>query len=286
MFHRYKLESLLHPSKQLLIKTINGRDWREACTLLYNDDTWAHIKDKDGNYPIHLAVKLGCTNELIILLLTAFPAAIKERDKDGNLPVHLLSYHHRGKMWINLSEITASIINHYLEGLNEFDRDNNIPIHIAIRNRGPDELLRYLFLAFTDCAKVPDKHGNLPIHLCCQYEVNFALFTAILRAYPNAASTPNVNGLTPLHKACHFNASVDVLSLLLSVYPAAASTKDKRGNLPLHLLYLNFLRPPEKHTLNVLLQHYPNALSVTNHNGCVPLMMMGRQDDKYADEYL
>ena len=44
---------------------------------------------------------------LLVLLLTTFPDCIREKDPDGNLPIHLLAYHHKGRMWINISEITG-----------------------------------------------------------------------------------------------------------------------------------------------------------------------------------
>lgn len=61
---KYKVETLYHPSKQLLIKTLNERDWREASKLMKNDETWAKIPDENENLPIHLAVKFGGKKEI------------------------------------------------------------------------------------------------------------------------------------------------------------------------------------------------------------------------------
>ena len=86
---KYKAETLSHPSKLLLINQLNDRDWREACKLVKNDEMFARIPDNEGNLPIHLAVKLGGTNDLLVLLLNAYPECIQMRDPKGNLPCEL-----------------------------------------------------------------------------------------------------------------------------------------------------------------------------------------------------
>ncbi len=80
---------------------------------------------------------------MITLILNAYPECIKIRDADNNLPIHLVSYHHKGRIWINISELTETIVNWYPQGLNELDSNNDIPFLIAIKQRSPDELLSY-----------------------------------------------------------------------------------------------------------------------------------------------
>ena len=161
LYSSYKLESYLHPSKQLLIKTINAREWHEGWLffitfyqLKYIIIYWGYIITQNywnKFYSMHTTLQwwhmgpykrytrkssdsFGCQiwfskrvctsikfwlkhgkyllllwHRLLVLLLTTYPDCIKEKDPDGNLPIHLLAYHHKGKMWINLSEISGSI---------------------------------------------------------------------------------------------------------------------------------------------------------------------------------
>ena len=69
MARGYEISNIIFNLILIFVSLINN--FVKACTLLYNDDTWAHIKDKVGNLPIHLAVKLGSPNEYDSLTYTS-----------------------------------------------------------------------------------------------------------------------------------------------------------------------------------------------------------------------
>ena len=66
---------------------------------------------------------------------------------------HLVCYHHKGKLWINISEVTRLIINWYPEGLEETDVNGDLPIHLAIKQDAPQELLYFILMVWPDCSK-------------------------------------------------------------------------------------------------------------------------------------
>ena len=91
----YKNETLKHVSKMYLIKAIMEGRWDDACSIVYNDESFALIPDNDGYLPLHLSVKLGCPSRLAVLLITAHPESIRLKDRDGFYPLHLAVRHHK-----------------------------------------------------------------------------------------------------------------------------------------------------------------------------------------------
>lgn len=274
-----------HVSNQLLVQTIKERKWSEAQGVVYNDASYASIKDPEGFLPLHLAVKYGGTPELVVLIIKAYPKCVQERDPDGNLPLHLAAYHHKGRLWINISEMTTIVFSSYPEAIRMGDKYNNLTIHIALRHRAPDELVRFLLNEYPESAKVRDKFGNLPLHLAIQFQASYTVVSILLTTYSEALKLGNARGSLPLHKATQFDAASEVFDLVLQGDPSATSARDDRGNLPLHLLFLFCAGPPTEERLRKLLQHNPSAVGTPNNDGCIPFAMMNRPQDHYTDDY-
>jgi ankyrin repeat protein len=284
-YMQYRNETTKHVSNQLLITKINARKWAEACTTAYNDETYVRIKDPAGNLPIHLAVKLGCTHDLLIKLVTAYPESAGIRDVKGYLPLHLVVQHHKGKLWLSLSEMATTLLLAYPQGLREFDPQKNLCIQLALRHRGPDDLVRFLLQRFPESAFIVDRHGNTLLHMAVQFEFSYAVVSELLALHPEAASIPNKIGGLPLHKAAQFNSPIDTLHLIHNAFPGGSMVQDSRGNLPLHVMFLCCGGPPDEERLRLMLGSYATGLSIANGNGCTPFMMMSRPQDNYVDDY-
>ena len=223
--------------------------------------------------------------------------------------MHLVAAHRRDRIWVNIAAIAETIVEWHPEGLEEVDANQDTPIIIAIKQRCPDEILSYLLqqdpraakcknkwtayldlslyliLSYTSIAT--DRYGNLPLHLCCQFnDVAHEFVEQLIDCHRESVAIPNKSGLLALHKACHFDAPIEMMKLIIKKYPDCIKAKDKHGNLPIHFLFLSLFSPPDSDKLNLLLKCYPNALSVTNHKGFLPLTMMNCPQDRYKDEYL
>lgn len=283
---QYKSETVKHVSNQLLINSINARKWTEACRTAYNDDAYVRIKDPAGNLPLHLAVKLGCTQELLILLLTAYPESAGIRDPNGNLPLHLAVQHHKGRLWINISEMATTLLDAYPQGIREFDQNKSLCIQLAIRHRGPDDLVRFLLKNFPESSCIRDKYGNTLLHMAIQFECSFEVARELMTLHPEASAVANKIGHLPLHKAAQFNSPMDILELVYSSFPGAAAVADSRGNIPMHIMFLCCGGRPTEERLRLMLGGNGAALSVMNKNGCTPFMMMSRPQDNYVDDYI
>lgn len=283
---QYKEETLKHISRYLLIKTLKEAKWEEASTLLYNDETYSRIADEVGDLPIHIAVRLGCPPKLADMLITAFPECIQLHDSGGSLPLHLAVKHHKGKLWINMVDLTTLIYRAYPQAIHEPDREGNIVLHLAIRYQGPDDMIRYIMQAYMPGLSAKDRGGNLALHLAIQYDAAYLIIQEILRLNPAAASIANDRGLTPLHRVAFFNSSIELLQLILRANPAAASMRDKRGNLPIHLAYLACAGPPDEAKLRVWLAAYPAGLSCRNLAGQTPLTIFHSPLENAIEDFI
>jgi ankyrin repeat protein len=202
------------------------------------------------------------------------------------LPIHLATRHNQGKLWLNIKDSVVSIVNEFPQGLNEVDNNQDLPLHIAIRYRGPEDMLRFLVNCNPIAATVKDRFGNLPLHLSLQFESGFSFVQDLLNSYPEACYEKNNLGGLPLHKACQFDCQIDILKLILHSNPSACSKKDARGNTPIHLSFLCSGGPPSEEKLKVFLQSYPICLNVKNHNNCTPFMMMNKPDENVVEDYI
>ena len=278
-------ETAKHVSNQLLMRTIKDRSWGEARNIVYNDAAYARIYDPEGYLPLHLVVQLGGPPELVVLLLTAYPECIQIRDPDGSLALHLSAYHHKGRLWVHISELSTILFAAYPEAIRMADANGDLTLHIALRHRAPDELIKFLLLEYPESARLKDQFGNLPLHLAVQFQASYSVVAYILSLHPEALKIGNARSSLPLHKAAQFNIPMDILLLILDADPTAACAKDDRGNLPLHLCFLFCAGPPSEERLQHLLQRNPLALGAVNVDGCAPFAMMNRPQDHYVDDY-
>lgn len=83
----------------------------------------------------------------------------------GNLPAHLACKHTRTKLWVNIVEISLTLLSAYPESLTEHDGNGFLPIELAFRNRGPEDLIMALLVNYPECIKRNDKYGNSLVHL-------------------------------------------------------------------------------------------------------------------------
>lgn len=264
---------------------MDGR-WDEACTIVYNDEAYARIPDHKNFLPLHLAVRFGCTPRLVQLLLTAYPESIKLKTPDGDYPLHLAASHHKGRLWVSMNELSVLLYNAFPAAIREPDRKGYIPFQLAIRNKGPDEMIKFYLEAYPESVKIKDPLGNTPLHLAIQFEGSYLLIFEILRLYPDAINIPNENGNYPLHKVAFFNSSMDIFELILNANPTISTKQDKNGNLPFHLACLNAGGPPSEAKLRLWLGANPTCLNVRNKSGSIPFMMFQRPQDHKIEDYI
>jgi hypothetical protein len=165
------------------------------------------------------------------------------------------------------------------EAAQQADVNGWLPLHVAVRyaSAGP-ATLQLLIDANPAAAQHKTFKGLLPMHLAAMHTgrgdyVAAECVRRLLKAYPAAAREPSPSGYQPLHYVAWFmggDAAAACMRLLLEVHPAAAGVKSTSGDLPLHLLTQNETGPPAA-VVRVLVDAFPEALSVRDEHGLTPL---------------
>ncbi|OXU30442.1 hypothetical protein TSAR_011978 [Trichomalopsis sarcophagae] len=229
-----------------------------------------HIKDGNGNSPLHFAV---ASNDIdIIQLLLNTGAMVNDSRMDGLTPLHIaivsgkeenvkLLLNHNARLDIKdlfgktpLHHL-AACINYYNEEvmlsiarlilqygidvkttLNECTDSGETALHYAIIN-GSTELIK-LFLQYGANVNAKNRDGKSPLYFAIEFN-NLSIAKVLLRNGARVNDKMN-HGLTALHEAITRRAEKSV-RLLLS-YKAEVNAKDIYGKTPLHLAArLNYL---------------------------------------------
>jgi ankyrin repeat protein len=146
-----------------------------------------------------------------------------------------------------------------------------LPLHVATLKGAPSETIQHLIRARPQALGMPDQERNLPIHYAAQYSSSTLIFKRLLTAHPQGASVSNAKGRFPLYLLCthcfDLHVTPQELQDCYNVYPHAIQSLDRYGRTPLHLACQAH---PRWDLLQVLMEHYPEGLTVKDKSGKVP----------------
>jgi ankyrin repeat protein len=257
--------------------------------------------DRAGMLPLHIACTASMNLENLELLLDEYPEAICTPDHNGRLPCHAASTNSRVTV-----ECMDVLVSAFPEALRTFDKMGALPLHIAIQRKLPREVI--LFLIETEEGAVRTREGSTqmyPLHLASRAGADPLILERLADIYPKAIASVDAKGNTifhlacmqrqltvdlaellldrcsydairkvnedqslPLHLAAQYRASLPVLQLLIDHYPEALLCKDKDGNVPLHKAFQT--TSPELPTLVRMAQQNHLQLSKRNKRGQLP----------------
>jgi len=154
----------------------------------------AFPREKDGCYPIHVALE-QCLPAAVIVVLTKYaPKSIRKPNNDKKLPIHYAC-------WKGLSDdIITILLEVFPEGIWEKD----------------------------------GKYGMNALHYCAQYCSPLSIVKQIVDLDPNIIKEKNDAGRTALHLAAQSGASMDFVSFLFDSWPDSVTAMDNRGMTPVH----------------------------------------------------
>lgn len=273
--------------------------------LLRADKATAAAKDNDGYLPLHWlfnkqwlddlhvdlsdGVDVQCTPpdvaEAAELLLVAYPEGARAKNKWNELPLHVAVHN----PFTTLAQVQR-LVDLYPEGLCVSNTYGEVPLAVAAQAWAPHlarkmgaqaagaartcgEVVKLLINQNLDAAAVVRTVGSegsyLPLDLAVGNQAPVEVVQCILSAYPAAVrglkrelklpvpysrawphespvrwdrkqpiETTN-SSVTPLETAVRTSASTAVLQLLLQHFPAAMSNKTRRGDYPLDLAVQN-----------------------------------------------
>eukprot|EP01033_Poteriospumella_lacustris_P001576 gene1576-1145_t len=273
-----------------------GFNWNRK-EVVSNRDKFLQ-KDRNGQYGLHIAAKLGVELALLKEIVEINPDALREKDKFGCLPIHyasncrtttlealqffvnqsprsirerdgvgLLPIHHLAQHQTNV-EFFSYIDSIYSDAVREKDKDGWISLHFAAKSNTSVEVLQFLVLRYAGGLREATVFGSLPIHCAAHYNKNLAVLEYLVSQHPGGLNEKGANGMLPLHSAARNNPSVAVLDYLIGKNPDGLTTGDKNGRVPLHHAVRN---PNASVILRYLTELYPAMLRHKDTTGWTPL---------------
>lgn len=256
--------------------------------------------DRGGMLPLHIACAAGASIENIELLMDEYPDAIRVPDNNGRYPLHAAC----SKTTVS-EELLEMLVTAYPDALRTFDKMGAVPLHIAIQRKASSEAILYLIQVEQGAVRTREASTRMyPLHLACRYGADMTILEKLIEIYPVAIDAVDGKGNTifhlacndrlltvelaewlldktsedtirmvneeqslPLHLAVHHRSPMPVLQLLIDHYPEALICKDKAGNVPLHKAFQNWTAVP---VLVRLAQENHRALSKKNKRGRTP----------------
>ena len=194
---------------------------------------------------LHLAIDVGCSDEVIFPLMEASPDKMSIKDWKGNLPLNYAVT--RGGSWSLIEKLT--------EKLTESNPDYINAIRLAIYSEASNAVMMKLLEKFPDAALIVNSRGDYLLHdaaLYCGGEV----ISALLKLNREAILHVNRSGKNPLNNAiqhlgelknkygCYWNNGnpgsiyyaecAEAIDVLLVANPSSASKIDANKSLPLN----------------------------------------------------
>mmetsp|Transcript_7832 Transcript_7832/g.10716 ORF Transcript_7832/g.10716 Transcript_7832/m.10716 type:complete len:393 (-) Transcript_7832:29-1207(-) len=247
-------------------------------------------------YPLHMAVSLGASPDLIEVLYRAFPPAIEEKctfdigctapsHGGGCTPLHLAS------MYGASAEVVALLLDWCPpDAVMEKKGCGDTPLHIACkknsRNTPSVEVISLFLEKCPHAAKDKNFFGCLPLHIACQHSrqipKSLEIVSMLLGAQPSSVREKNAGGNTPLHYACECGAPLEVVSLLLEKCPVVAREKNREGQTPLHIACN--MAGGSYDVVKILLEYNPNAIAEKDLHGETPYDVLQYEISPLTDE--
>lgn len=205
----------------------------------------------DDDVPLHQAIKMNYSEEVLLAILREYPEACKEKYSNGNLPLNM-------SIEVNCTDkVIFALLDVYPEAtLNETEH-GELPLHQVIRKGFPEVVVLRIFNEYPCASMVRCKKSNmLPLHIAAASSTAPRIVEVLIREYPYAlekvanGATPNDLVTSSLHidsikmicKPVSYwlkqnstegpqNDSVKISSLLTNMEDALSDIRDTLGNV-------------------------------------------------------
>jgi len=192
------------------------------------------LPDKDGDLPIHFALRYGAPKEILCQFLRLGPQSARHANHLGHLSLH------QAIEYAVMDDITI-VAGAYPGGLLHRDKNGCLPLHLACRRGTQDIVLGVLAMA-PQCVSEQDSWGNFPLHLLCKSGASVSLksLRTVYARFPEAAVRRGSSQATPFFHLCNVlnhcpvqykNRTLSHLQFLCEVNPKVV-TQQVQGEYP------------------------------------------------------
>jgi len=252
---------------------------------------------------MHLAAAFEAPLEIVQFIHSKNDRAVRTPRNDGVYPIHLACGYYRGD-----PSVINYLLDQYPEGATKVCSVIHwSPLHSASHGGISDlDVMKRLHNADPSMIRSQDRHNRTALHLAClSKHGNPALIEFLMQTAPETAGVEdNLFGRTPLHLLC-INQAPDTIRVMLDLLPETVDISNTYGgasilawaamkNTPQAVDYLarrfpHMLSLPTQdearytplycaiyndapiETMNVLIEHYPQALFTLDGSGRRPL---------------
>jgi ankyrin repeat protein len=222
--------------------------------------------DGDSYLPLHrLLLTASSTVEDALMMIDAYPAALKHQNRYGELPIHA-ECRYRSR-----SSIISKCIDLFPESLAMSNHAGSLPLHALLSESvSPIDIVALMMMEKNPAALIrKDLYDNLPIHLECRKNCRLSIISKCMDLYPELLAKADRSGCLPLHWLLRNESStINATMKMIEKYPEASQHLNHDGDLPLHIECVQQCRLP---ILSKCIEIYPEALSVADRKGIPPL---------------
>ena len=178
---------------------------------------------------LHVAIKSGCSIEIMEMLLHAYPqACLCATENTNQVPLHYCI------LFRAPYDVFRLVCNCCPEAISAKDYAGRMPLHVAARNHCAGNIISFLMKRLPASVQAEDKYGNTPLSIACEHGALLPILRSIYEAWPFAIHKSDFEGRTPLHKSC---ATGKVQSVLFLLHVGAnTDLTDYGGKKPFHLI--------------------------------------------------
>ena len=191
--------------------------------LKYSDDQVADMI-------VRACAQDSASMEEIVLLVKAYPRAVRVRDQEDFLPLHWACYHGASVPMLKL------LLSAWPESIHETISQDRLPLHLACRQSATLHGIQFLVSQYPEALEKATSQGMLPIHYACRDAAPLDVIQYMIDEAPMTLSESNSNGSLPIHFACKHAKSPETIRFLVERWPACLREHGKDGLLPIHFL--------------------------------------------------
>lgn len=222
--------------------------------------------DRNGDLPLHLAIRCRTPLPVLKRITAEYQPAMRARNTAGDLPLHVAVQQLHDQYRCPFDTI-AWLVKHYPQACSSVDSAQELPLHVAVRTGATPATIHLLVRQCSAACREGDQHGDWPLHSAVRARAALDVVQLLITAEPHATQMQCSRGQLPLHVAIASGAAMDVLVALVDEYPSAVRQRDRTGDLPLHLA---MERGPLELVERLLLA-YPESVREPDHSGVLPV---------------